>query len=37
MSVIKITKKKDSLELATKILDNFFLKNENCSDNSSTG
>ena len=31
MTVIKITKKKDSLELATKILKNFFLKNENCS------
>ncbi len=34
MTVIKITKTKDSLELATKILENFFLKNENCSTDS---
>jgi hypothetical protein len=34
MSVIKITKTKESLELATTILENFFLEKENSSANS---
>ena len=33
MSIVKITKEKDSLELATKILEKFFLENESSGDN----